>query len=137
MYAYQLPSVDWSILIFLPFTVTVGSPCASSCDDMEESETTTSTTIGPVTILFENVFSADTNKFALCAAFAFGIMPGNANTSPPANIIVISVRLVSFLTISFFMLLTFLLKNEYIRLMDVLFTFSLYCMQFLFRKQTL
>jgi hypothetical protein len=38
----------------------------------------------------------------LCAAFAFGITPGNANTSPPANIIVISVRLVSFLTISFF-----------------------------------
>src|SRR3989344_5142383 len=49
MYAYQLPSVDWSILIFCPFIVTVGSPCASSCDDIEESDTITSTTIGPVT----------------------------------------------------------------------------------------
>ena len=45
--------------------VIVGSPCASSCDAIEESDTTTSATIGPVSVFDENVFSADTKRFAL------------------------------------------------------------------------
>ena len=101
MYAYQLPSVACSILILSPFMVTEGSPCPSSSDEMALSTITTSITIGPEKTLDEVVLSADTKRFALWAALACGNTPGKANVNPPANIIVISVRLVSFLTISF------------------------------------
>jgi hypothetical protein len=54
-------------------------------------------------------FSAETNNVELAAA-ASGTIEGAAMTIPPANIIVINVRLVILRPISLFMLLVFFNK---------------------------
>jgi hypothetical protein len=60
--------------------------------------------------VFANIaFSAET--YNAPAAAASGTIEGAAITIPPANIIVISVRLVNLRPISLFMLLVIFLKN--------------------------
>ena len=69
-YAYQFPSVAWTILKVFPLIVTSGSPLPSSVSDKLESLMTTSTTIEPEKWLSNWEFSADTNKFGLLDASA-------------------------------------------------------------------
>ena len=75
----------------MPFTVTSGSPFASSVSLMSRSVTTTSTTCGPAMRLSNRGSSAETNRLAL-AAWAAGMGPGAASATAPTAAAIASAR---------------------------------------------
>ncbi len=66
-YAYQFPSVAWTIRRIFPLIVTSGSPLPSSVSRMLLSLITTSTTIEPAKWLENFEFSADTKRLGFWA----------------------------------------------------------------------
>ncbi len=93
-YAYQFPSVAWTILSCFPFNVTSGSPFPSSVSEICGSLITTSTTIEPANLFSKVGFSADTNRFGLLASASKLLNSGNTSKNIESSIgnLLISLR---------------------------------------------
>ena len=100
---YHFPVSAWFIFTGAPSMVTSGDEVVAAMSLLDGSSTTIWIICGPPNE-FSGAAVAETLSIPVCAT-ATGVSPGIAMVIPPANIIVISVILVSFLYNSLFILL--------------------------------